>query len=156
MPSVPDYAFRHSVRLEPEIYANPEHAFHVVIRALPQRRPFADAAGQRVWDALIAEQGRTAVLISAACLMPDHLHVVLKPAQRSIASWVASFKSYTTHLVRKLNGTHFIWQPGYYDRLIRDSAEFEATVEYVVRNPEAAGLVAAEGVWPWAFRVAEG
>ncbi len=41
-----------------------------------------------------------------------------------------------------------IWQPSFYDRAVRDEADFGATAEYIVRNPLTAGLVEDERDWP--------
>lgn len=113
--------------------------------------PFEGARGQGAWDALLGERERPSIELLAACLMPDHLHVVAKPAERSIVAWLGSFKSYTTKVVRDAGGARFTWQPSFHDRVIRNPAELEATLRYVMENPMRAGLVAEGEQWPWVW-----
>ena len=35
-----------------------------------------------------------------------------------------------------------IWQDGFYDRIIRDDVQLQATAEYIERNPVEAGFAA--------------
>ncbi|MFN0145143.1 MAG: transposase [Dehalococcoidia bacterium] len=129
--------------------------FHVTIRALSGHAPFRGAVGAAVWAAVLAERERPSVDLFAACLMPDHLHVLVKPGARSVIQWLGTFKSYTTAVARNRGGRHFLWQPSFYDRRIRDVAEFEAVVSYIVGNPAAAGLVDGEDEWPWVYAKGE-
>jgi REP element-mobilizing transposase RayT len=59
------------------------------------------------------------------------------------------FKSYTTRISKDFRPQRSLWQPSFYDRRIRDEAEFEAAVAYVVRNPVSAGLVDEPELWAW-------
>jgi menaquinone-specific isochorismate synthase len=84
------------------------------------------------------------------CVMPNHVHVVLRllagdDLDRVLHSW----KSYTSKVANRVLGrTGTFWQREYFDRLIRSEEDFEDTIEYVVRNPEKAGLTD----WPWVWR----
>jgi len=69
--------------------------------------------------------------------MPDHLHVVFIP-RVPVAAVVRAWKTVSAH--RLGNGTW--WQGDYFDRLIRDTRELATTIEYVMNNPESAGLAA--------------
>jgi REP element-mobilizing transposase RayT len=86
----------------------------------------------------------------AWCVMPNHVHVVLRlfrgdDLDRVLHSW----KSYTANFANRLLGrTGAFWQREYFDRLIRSDADLEDTIEYVVRNPERAGLTN----WPYVWR----
>jgi hypothetical protein len=72
----------------------------------------------------------------AWCVMPDHLHVILIPGA-TLATIVRGWKTVSA---RRLGGGTW-WQRDYFDRLIRDEEELSQTIEYVMNNPEAAGLV---------------
>jgi hypothetical protein len=43
------------------------------------------------------------------------------------------------------------WQDESYDRVIRDSEEFDRVISYVLENPVKAGLVSEWGKWPWSY-----
>ncbi|MCC7366759.1 MAG: transposase [Dehalococcoidia bacterium] len=147
-----DIPFHRATRLPSGAYSNPANTFHLTLRASPKTRPFRGAVGQAVWDAVGNEQDRGAIFLVAACLMPDHLHVVLRPSRLSVPRWAQSFKPYTTRLARELGNGPFLWQPRYHDRLLREG-EVAHAVAYVVRNPIAAGLATEDGEWPWVVAV---
>ena len=69
------------------------------------------------------------------CVMPDHVHVIVRPTA-PIADIVKAWKSVSARRIVK--GT--LWQADYFDRLIRNSRELADTIDYVMNNPEAAQL----------------
>jgi len=83
----------------------------------------------------------------AWCVMPNHVHVVLKTRPgESLEKILHSWKSFTAHEINKRNGTSgTIWQKESYDHLIRDGDDLRNQVEYVLDNPVKAGL----GDWEW-------
>ena len=86
----------------------------------------------------------------AWCVMPNHLHVVVRlfPGY-SLAAVLHSWKSYTAKRAADVIGiTGSIWQREYYDHLLRSEAEFQRAVRYVVENPVKAGL--RDWHWMWA------
>lgn len=141
--------FRKSIRLPHEAYANREAVFHVVIHALPGTSPFdSGELGDAIWSVILGERDRTAVTLFAACLMPDHLHLLASPREKSIIRWMNDFKSFTTHISKSYRQPRFLWQPSYYDRRLRNEVEFETVVNYILQNPVAARLNSASE-WPW-------
>ena len=42
-----------------------------------------------------------------------------------------------------------IWQAGFHEATIRDSADYHSRVRYIHLNPVAAGFVARAEDWPW-------
>lgn len=142
--------FPKTIRLPHEAYSNTDAVFHVVVSALPGMTPFEDTAlGDVVWAVVLGEESRTAVKVSAACLMPDHLHVLVSPRDKSIIRWMNDFKSLTTQISKGFRPQRFLWHPSFYDRRLRDVAEFESAMGYVLKNPSIAGLVDSDEDWPW-------
>jgi hypothetical protein len=84
------------------------------------------------------------------CVMPNHVHAVLHPrVGHALESILHSWKSFTAHEINKTIGRRgAVWQPEYYDHLIRDAQEHGHFVRYTLGNPAAAGLVG----WPWVGR----
>jgi REP element-mobilizing transposase RayT len=85
----------------------------------------------------------------AWCIMPNHVHVVARifPTHQ-LAEVLHSWKSYTAKEANRILGIRgSFWQREYYDHLLRDDAEFERAVKYVVENPVKAGLKGWEWVW---------
>jgi REP element-mobilizing transposase RayT len=96
----------------------------------------------RYWD------GKRYRLV-AWCVMPNHVHVVCRflPGQE-LAAVLKSWKSYTARRANGILGrSGAFWQREYYDRLIRNEDEFDRAVQYVVSNPERAGLKNWRWVW---------
>jgi menaquinone-specific isochorismate synthase len=84
-------------------------------------------------------------------VMPNHVHVLFQtigkiPLARILHSW----KSYTAKAANQILGRNGeFWQREYYDHLIRNVAEFDRAVRYVLENPSKAGLKDWPWVWSW-------
>ncbi len=81
-------------------------------------------------------------------VMPDHVHLLLTPMEETTGRWwplqtiIHSIKSFTAHRINERRGaTGSVWQTEYFDRIIRDDAEFYDTWRYMANNPVKAGLV---------------
>ena len=100
-----------------------------------------DRIGQIVSDALRHFDGDRYDLL-AWCVIPNHVHVVIRPRNNhQLPDILHSWKSFTAHKANKiLNREGQFWQREYYDHLIRDESDFNHCVEYILCNPEKAGL----------------
>jgi REP element-mobilizing transposase RayT len=78
--------------------------------------------------------------------MPNHVHLVIQLLPgRELSEVMHKLKSYTAKEAnRSLHRSGTFWQREYHDRLVR-SGKLERAIEYVMRNPERAGLLN----WPW-------
>ena len=113
---------------------------------------------EREW--LRSAEIRRELEIGDFVIMPNHLHGVVfirdhDPAHgraalpdvyhrgsrdreaHSISSFVAGFKSYTTKLTNEFRGTHGfrLWQPNYFEHIIRNDAQLGRACEYIQTNP---------------------
>ena len=85
----------------------------------------------------------------AWCIMPNHVHIVcrLLPGH-NLSEVVKSWKVYSAREANRILGRRgTIWRREYYDRLIREEGEFDRAVQYVMSNPERAGLKNWKWVW---------
>ncbi len=89
--------------------------------------------------------------ITAYCFMPDHLHALLTATseQADFRECVRRFKQLTGYRFRK-NRQVPLWQPGYYEHIVRDDESSEAIVRYILENPIRAGLSKEIGEYPFA------
>jgi REP element-mobilizing transposase RayT len=105
-----------------------------------------------VADALRFFEGKRYDL-AAWCVMPNHVHVVVRPlAPHSLSAILQAWKGYTARVANQFlarRGT--FWQQESYDHLIRDKVEFAHSIRYVLENPLKAGLQE----WPWVWASAE-
>lgn len=105
-----------------------------------------DRIAKIVADALAFFDGSRYRLF-AWCVMPNHVHVVLQPMnEHDLPGILHSWKSYTAKEINRVLGTKGqLWETEYYDHLIRDARDFHAQIEYVLTNPQRAGLIH----WKW-------
>ncbi|MGC1478867.1 MAG: alanine--tRNA ligase-related protein, partial [Chthoniobacterales bacterium] len=100
--------------------------------------------------------------LSAACVMPDHVHVLLQPMIKDRdASGTAIFhgldeifhsiKSFTANEINRIeNHTgDQLWENEYHDRLMRSDADLEEKFHYVLSNPWRSGLVEGDAEYRW-------
>jgi 1-hydroxy-2-methyl-2-(E)-butenyl 4-diphosphate synthase len=108
---------------------------------------FKDASlAALVADAMTHFDGQRYELL-AWCVMPSHVHAVLRPAEGEMLEKILhSWKSFTAHEInRRLGTSGAVWQKESYDHLVRDGEDLRNQVGYVMRNPVKAGL----GDWDW-------
>jgi REP element-mobilizing transposase RayT len=94
---------------------------------------------------------KLAYRLNGYCLMPDHLHALLSPADsgRALRDWLRDFKSYTTNQYRKQARKKRLWQESGFDHVCRTEETAEKVLTYIVNNPVRAGLIERWQDWPW-------
>jgi REP element-mobilizing transposase RayT len=95
-----------------------------------------------VLEAILRFEGERFEL-GAWCLMPNHVHLILKPhAGHQLSEILQGMKSASAKAANAILGkTGAFWQKESYDHLIRDAGDYEKQRSYVLNNPEKAGLV---------------
>lgn len=103
-----------------------------------------------VQEALLHFDGQRYRLL-AWCVMPNHVHVVAEAVNgHSMGNVVGGWKSFSArHANRILRRIGPLWHPDYFDRFMRNETHLHATIDYVERNPIAAGLVRHAVDWAW-------
>jgi putative transposase len=96
------------------------------------------------------ERERNYYHLRAWVVMPNHVHVLLRPTQplRIITRWVKGSTARRANLLLGRAGQPF-WQDESWDRWVRTEQELGHLVRYIEHNPVYAGLVATPGQWPW-------
>jgi REP element-mobilizing transposase RayT len=84
------------------------------------------------------------------CVMSNHLHLLMRPNKRDMTAAIREVKSVSTTRINHARGVVGpIWQPKYFDNIMRRVRDFWAKLEYIHNNPVAANLVAAPAQWRW-------
>jgi putative transposase len=159
----PHLHHRHSIRLKEWDYASPGVYFITICtfqrQNLFDHLPFCQLAQER-WQHIPAEPHAVHVTLDEWIVMPNHIHGILvinntavqhqpPPTPLPIASplrsapagslgaLVGQYKSGVTRRINNLRHTPGgrIWQRGYYERLIRNEREWNATRQYIRDNP---------------------
>lgn len=70
-------------------------------------------------------------------VMHNHVHVIVRPLENyRLQDILRSWKSYSANILqRKFGRRNRIWQDEYFDRIIRDEAEFLEKAQYILNNP---------------------
>lgn len=139
-------------RLDADLYARSGQPVFITVRAYLDAAPFRDPDRCKMAVDLLLEEGaRSDCRIVAYCLMPDHLHFIASPNRDgvSVLSFTERYKGKTTNQSWKLGWRGKLWQPRFYDHIVRSDERLEQIVEYILRNPERKGLVSPGGAWSW-------
>ncbi len=116
-------------------------------------------------DALFEARERHGFQLFAWVVMPEHVHILMRPNGHSIAMTLRSLKQSAAQCVlarwRRVDapmlaqitdsaGSSRFWlKGGGFDRNVRDDDEFSRHVRYIHRNPVDRGLVAGPSEWKW-------
>ncbi len=97
----------------------------------------------------------------AACVMPDHVHLLFEPQIKkqdadgkpifwSLTELLHSVKSFTAHEINKANGTTGgVWEKESFDRMMRSDADLEEKFHYICRNPWDNAVVPVTEPYKW-------
>lgn len=82
-------------------------------------------------------------------VMPNHVHILLRQSRgKSIGEIVRTLKGFSSNRLNKIRGAAGrLWQPDYFDTLIRDGDHFDRVVAYIEWNAAKAGLCSDPKLW---------
>jgi putative transposase len=133
-------------------YANAEVAYFVTIRAAPQTSPFRDdRLAQIVVSALDWLRANRGVQLHAYCVMPDHLHLLLRLGEggQPLGTIIGILKAYTTKQSRALGCKGALWQNRFHDHILRKNEDALGIAEYIRQNPVRRGLARTPEEYQW-------
>jgi len=80
-------------------------------------------------------------------VMSNHVHLMIRQYDgKRLGDIVSAWKGFTSkEISKKLNHSPNLWREGYWDRVIRDAEHFQRAKDYILKNPEKAGLTD----WPY-------
>jgi putative transposase len=85
-------------------------------------------------------------------IMPDHVHFFAfdQQGQQTLSEFVGKWKEWTAkYCHRRLGFTMPLWQPEFFDHVLRSSKSYDEKWEYVRNNPIRAGLVESAEHWKY-------
>ncbi len=86
------------------------------------------------------------------CFMPDHVHLVLSPMrerEQKLSKIMQRWKSSSKQRLNRAGVEGHIWQPEFFDRLLRSDESLTDKWRYVEMNPVRAGLCEHPGDYPY-------
>ena len=113
------------------------------------RRPIRALAAAHNALARYGERARQRnIAVGRYVLMPDHLHLFVKgDSDFMLSTWVGGLKRAIAVEVRCRSGE--LWQPGFFDHVLRSDESYDGKWNYVRENPVRAGLVSSADEWPY-------
>ncbi len=139
-------------RLERALYAEANRVTFITVCAVPGRAPFITPDLNRATVRLLAsEQARLGCMVLTYCLMPNHLHFLVKPNQdgSSVLSFTDQYKGKSTTASWSCGWRGPLWQRGYFDHIVRTEESLVEIARYILNNPVRKGLAGATEAWPW-------
>jgi putative transposase len=121
--------------------------FFVTICTL-HRRKFPDLGKTDEAFRAYAERGmELGVAVGRYVIMPDHIHVfVCGDIEFRLSEWVKGLKRAISSAFSK-EDRNGLWQPGFFDHLLRNDESYGQKWTYVLENPVRAGLVTKIEDW---------
>jgi REP element-mobilizing transposase RayT len=138
--------------LDPEFYETAGQAVFLTIRCSGERSPFViSALNTDIVGALLRERRRSRCALYACCLMPNHLHILVAPCRdgASVLDMLRRYKGASTRIAWRYGITGRLWQPRYYDRVVRHGEAVEQVADYIMYNPVRRGLAAEPDQYRW-------
>ena len=86
------------------------------------------------------------VALGRYVIMPDHVHLFVRGGEEfTLSSWVGGLKRTISVALKSPQ----LWQPGFFDHLLRRDESYAGKWNYVRDNPIRAGLVKAADDWQY-------
>jgi REP element-mobilizing transposase RayT len=144
------YGRGRAVRLDPRVYSS-DVPIHLIICA-EDGAPFQDASlAGMVCTAIEHSAAALGFRLFVYCLMPEHLHVLVSPADARVpvSEFLRKFKGFTTNQFQKVSGNSRLWQYSARDRVKRATEDIVTLTAYIANNPVRRGLVKCWTDWPY-------
>jgi putative transposase len=128
------------------------YCYHLINRGNNKEVRFHDRADYVEFLWLMAEASDHVTLpIIGACLMPNHVHLVVQPTGDSdMARWTHwLFTTHSRRYHKKYGTTGRVWQGRYKAFAIQHDQHFLTVLRYVERNALRAKLVDQAQDWAW-------
>ena len=132
-----------------QIFARYDPALYFVTMVTWQRKPhLACEAAHLAFFERAQHQESLGVAVGRYVIMPDHIHFFVRiGADQTLSETVKHLKQTVTKSLRKGQPGLRVWQPGFFDHLLRSSESYGQKWNYVRENPVRAGLVAKPEEW---------
>jgi len=129
----------------------PGYPYHVTQRGNRRQRTFFQDSDYALYRDLLAEAADKAdAAIWCYCLMPNHVHVILVPADEDglRRTFADAHRRYTGFINARHRWTGHLWQ-GRFGAVVMDEEHLAHAMRYVSLNPVRARLVQRPQDWEW-------
>jgi REP element-mobilizing transposase RayT len=141
---------RKAIRLNKKFYEEKGQPFSIAIcthENVPLFKEFGELIFRSIKEGPLSKESD----LMAACVMPDHVHLLLAPISENLIDLIGRWKSYTTHLIWMKEYKGKIWQRSFYDHALRQEEDIIKVAEYIVCNPIRKGIVQDRTDYPYSW-----
>ena len=79
-------------------------------------------------------------------IMPDHVHLFVRGSPTfTLSTWIGGLKRAMSVALKSPR----LWQPGFFDHILRSDDSYAEKWNYVRENPVRAGLIKVADDWPY-------
>jgi putative transposase len=138
--------------LDPEVYKHSYRVYFLTIRSYKNQHIFVKYDINRmVLDTMNEELERQNFVLYTYCLMPDHIHYLISPREDglSVLDFTNQFKGKTTNRSWHFGHKGKLWQPRFYDHIIRTDESLIEIGRYILENPIRKKYVDHYEQWLW-------
>ena len=126
--------------------------YHVLNRANQKAQVFHCPADYDAFLRLMSKaQEQVELPVLAACLMPNHIHLVVKPRNnKDVTRWMHwLFTTHSRHYNDKHERVGHVWQGRFKASMAQCDQHLLTVVRYVERNALRANMVSSADEWRW-------
>ena len=130
--------------------ADRDRIFFVTTNLRRHASPLTGGERDLILKQLGKQRAANEFLVFGYVIMPSHVHLLFAPRRVGLIAIMREFKSCTARQLttgRCSDGS--IWQPRYFDFVLRRAGDFWDKLAYIHQNPIEAGLVEEPERWPW-------
>ena len=137
-------------RLNASLYVGLQRYFLTFCTHDRQRHFESSTVVEMVLGQIVTVAPDFSMAVVAYCFMPDHVHLLIEGKQENadMRAFVHRTKQKSGYLFAQTTEKR-LWQPSYYDRVLRDDDATISVVRYIVENPMRAGLVETPADYPF-------
>lgn len=109
-----------------------------------------DSTNARIVQNQLIKRHLKDYLLLSWCIMPNHVHVLIRLKTTSLARLVGAWKGASAFAINRARGSSGkLWERDYFDRAINTEEHFYRSVNYIHHNPVKAGLCDNPEDWPF-------
>jgi hypothetical protein len=87
--------------------------------------------------------------LMAACLMSDHVHLLLGVKESNLVDLIGRWKRFTQKTASNVNYKDKLWQRSFYDHALRREEQVNVVARYIYENPTRAVLTTENKDYPY-------
>jgi len=138
-------------RLDPALYVGLQRYFLTFCTAQRHHWFVQKDVVDLVLQQFLRSTGLFDMDVIAYCFMPDHVHLLMEgtTATADARAFVHQAKQRSGYAFARSRPGEKLWQPSYYDRVLREEDATLAVARYILENPVRARLVESTSEYPF-------